>query len=62
MNINVKKVIVGIIYRKPNTDVDEFQNSLLDILSLLKIDKVNCILMGDFNINFLDSDQKVDLT
>ena len=60
MNINMKKVIVGIIYRKPNTNVDEFQDSLLDILSLLKIDKVNCILMGDFNINFLDSDQKVE--
>ena len=60
MNINMKKVIVGIIYRKPNTDVDECQNSLLDILSLLKIDKVNCILMGDFNITFLDSDQKVE--
>lgn len=60
MNINRKKVIIGIVYGKPNTNVDEFQNSLLDILSFLKIDKVNCILVGDFNINILDSDQKVE--
>lgn len=60
VSVSKKRTILGIIYRKPNTDVFEFQNSLSTVLSHLKIDKVQCLLMGDFNINFLDSDQKVE--
>ena len=49
--INNKPIIVGIIYRKPNTDVSEFQESLVDVLNDFKIDSHDCILMGDFNID-----------
>ena len=43
--------LVGIVYRKPNTDILEFQESLLDALENLRVDRTKCILMGDFNIN-----------
>ena len=44
-------IIIGIIYRKPNTDISEFQESLIDVLHDCKIDSHDCILMGDFNIH-----------
>ena len=44
-------IIIGIIYRKPNTDISEFQESLIDVLHDCKIDSHDCILMGDFNID-----------
>ena len=52
-DLNGRKITVGIIYRKPNTDIDQFQNSLLLTLKRLKIDKANVVLLGDFNINVL---------
>ena len=60
MNINGCRLIVGIIYRKPNTDISEFQDSLLAVLQSIKIDKLQCILLGDFNINLLVTDNKVE--
>ena len=49
--LNKRLTIIGIIYRKPNTDVTEFENSLIYTLEKLKLDKKDCILMGDFNID-----------
>ena len=46
-----KHIIIGIVYRKPNTDISEFQESLVDVLHDCKIDSHDCILMGDFNID-----------
>ena len=52
--------IVGIIYRKPNTSVSEFHTSLLDVLCSIKLDKKQCILMGDFNMDFSKPDISID--
>ena len=49
--IGNRSFIVGIVYRKPNTNIDEFQESLLSVLHQFKIDKRSCVLMGDFNID-----------
>ena len=35
-DLNGRKITVGIIYRKPNTDIDQFQNSLLVTLERFK--------------------------
>lgn len=56
IQLNSKSVVVGIIYRKPNTDVNEFRDSLVDTLHGFKIDKRHCILMGDFNIDLNNND------
>lgn len=50
------KVTVGVIYRKTNTNVKEFQDSLLRVLETFKVDKRTCVLLGDFNINLLSFD------
>ena len=49
--INKHPVVFGVVYRKPNTNLMEFQNTLIGVLEKFKIDKKQCILMGDFNIN-----------
>ena len=53
ITIGKRKVIIGIIYRKPNTDLSQFQNSLLSVLDDLSVDKSNILLLGDFNVNLL---------
>lgn len=55
-----KLFVIGIIYRKPNTDITEFQESLTDTLSNLKIDKHHCVLMGDFNVDLSSRSDVVD--
>ena len=40
-----RPIIIGIIYRKPNTDISEFQESLIDVLHDCKIDSHDCILI-----------------
>ena len=53
------KIIIAVIYRKPNTNVKEFQNSLLDILQIIKVDKHKCVLLGDFNVNILSVEDMI---
>ena len=55
-NGDFQKVMVGVLYRKPNTDVKEFQESLLTVLEHIKVDRRNIIIIGDFNINSLSSE------
>ena len=44
-----------IIYRHPNTDIDNFSSEVLNkIISIIIKEKRECILMGDFNINLLN--------
>ena len=51
-----KNIIVGVIYRPPNSKFDSFENKMNQILG--KIDQENkiCYLMGDFNIDLLKSE------
>jgi hypothetical protein len=51
-----KNIIIGVIYRPPNSKYDLFENEINKILS--KIDKENkiCYLMGHFNIDLLKSE------
>ena len=46
-----EKIVIGIIYRKPNTDVDQFQSSLLGVLEEVNVGKSNIVLIGDFNVD-----------
>ena len=49
------KIIVGVIYRKPNTDLEQFKNSLLSVIDTLSVDKSDVILLGDLNVNLLQT-------
>ena len=52
-----KYTIVGIIYRPPNTNLEEFNRKFGEITAKLKHVNKTVYLMGDFNINLLNHDR-----
>ena len=49
-------IITGVVYRPPNTDVDEFSDHMSNIVSILKTERKACYLLGDFNLKLLNAD------
>ena len=51
-------LIIGVMYRPPNSDMNGFMSVIQDILHLIEIEKKTAFIMGDFNIhmNCYDSD------
>ena len=47
-------VIIGVIYRPPDTDINSFVAIITDILSVIKAERKTCYLLGDFNINLIN--------
>lgn len=54
-----KNVIVGVIYRPPNTNMASFIDKLSSILSKVKEQNKLCYILGDFNINLLNESKHV---
>ena len=52
-----KNTVVGMIYRPPNQDVATFTETLSEILLKIKQENKFLFLMGDFNINILQTDK-----
>ena len=52
-NVTDKKrnVIIGVIYRPPNSNVEQFTLLLSGILDKIKNENKTCYLLGDYNIN-----------
>ena len=48
---NIDNFVIGVIYRKPNTNIDEFLNGLLGVLENINIGRANVVLIGDYNID-----------
>ena len=46
-------IIVGVIYRPPNDNLELFKESLLQLLQKLDSQKKKCFLMGDINSDLL---------
>ena len=51
-----KDIIVGVIYRPPNTNVSLFNELMESLLSKIDMNKHKLYLAGDYNINLLNSD------
>jgi hypothetical protein len=51
-----KDIIVGILYRPPDTDINKFIESLEELFSDIDLGKYTCYLLGDYNINLLNVD------
>lgn len=51
-----KHVILGVIYRPPNTNLEDFNNHLSDVLEIITRENKLIYLLGDYNINLLNSD------
>ena len=54
---NQSNIVIGTIYRQPNTNVDLFNTKLNELLAKLGREQKLCYLMGDFNIDFLNYQQ-----
>ena len=48
-----KTLIIGMLYRRSGTVVGDFMHKMEEIL--VNIDKKKCLMMGDFNLNLLES-------
>lgn len=53
-------IIIGVIYRPPSGNTNEFLLSLESILDTIKNEKKPCYLLGDYNINLLASNTNRD--
>ena len=49
-----KNIILGIIYRPPGTDLNQFSDLFGNILEIVKKEHRFCYLLGDYNINLLN--------
>ena len=49
-----KNVIIGVIYRPPNTDINTFNDQFATIMENIKQEEKICYLMGDYDINLLN--------
>lgn len=50
---NQGKIILGVIYRHPSSDIQIFGKSLCDVLEKLENLKINYVVCGDMNVNKL---------
>ena len=53
---NGKNIIIGCLYKPPDTSVSDFNNSINTVLSTISFENKLSYLMGDFNINILNID------
>ena len=49
-------IVCGLLYRHPNSKLDNTAEFLYNIIDKINKEKKYCILMGDFNIDILQSD------
>ena len=49
-----KSVVIGVIYRPPNTDIYEFNRLISMIQCKVAKENKDCYLLGDYNINLLN--------
>ena len=54
------KILVGVVYRPPNTNINAFTDHIIKIIHTLKIGNKQCYIMGDFNINLLNYDHHME--
>ena len=47
-------IIVGVIYRMPDSSFDVFNETMCDILNVVTKEKKICYLIGDLNIDLLE--------
>ena len=55
--IREKNIIIGVIYRPPNTEISHFIDIMKDIMyNKIKNENKICYLVGDYNINLINVD------
>jgi hypothetical protein len=54
-----KNVLIGVTYRPPNSDITQYQEAISNIIHKADIENKLCYIMGDYNINLLNTDSHV---
>ena len=54
-HLKVKDIIIGVVYRPPNTSIGGFFYAFIPITDKINKEKRPCYILGDFNINLLNS-------
>ena len=57
-----RNIIIGVIYRPPNTDLKLFNDDINELLDTLERGHKYCYLMGDYNINLLNYNKHAETT
>ena len=52
-----RNIIIGVIYRPPDTDIKEFNDHILRCLTQIKAEKKIAYLLGDYDINLLNTEK-----
>src|SRR5688572_28411139 len=60
INHNSKNEIIGVVYRPPNGDLAKFNIAFDKLLKMLDEEKKPCYILGDFNINLLNTDTHLE--
>ena len=55
LHLNGQTYIVGVVYRPPNSNIVDFNDTMLSILE--KVTRYPCYIMGDFNLDLLKHDK-----
>nr|XP_049579035.1 uncharacterized protein LOC125970572 [Syngnathus scovelli]XP_049579036.1 uncharacterized protein LOC125970572 [Syngnathus scovelli] len=56
--IESNRTVIGCIYKPPKSKIPDFVNCLTYALSIIYHENKKCYLMGDFNINIMDSEEQ----
>ena len=54
-NVKGKNIIVGIVYRPPRQNVNDFNNNLNLLMEMISKENKVCYLIGDFNLDLLNN-------
>lgn len=55
-SLNGKNIVVGCIYRNPDSDISIFNDALHHTLEKINREHKICVLLGDYNINLIKSE------
>ena len=54
-NLSVKDIIVGVVYRRPGTNLTNFYEHFAALLEKINLESRPTYILGDFNIDLLNS-------
>ena len=52
-----KNTLVGVAYRRPGTDFQDFYNNLNNVIDIVSRENKICNIVGDFNLDLLKFSQ-----
>ena len=54
-NLSVKNIIIGVVYRRPGTNLTNFNDNFAALLEKINLESRPTYIRGDFNIDLLNS-------